>query len=259
MIKTLFEVNTQVLLDLVVVPVLFITLLTWVNRQIKELLAQYFGMRSEAVLGSLGIIIHEASHLVVALLFGHHITHVTLLRFPKNEDPDLSLGSVNHTWNQNNLYQTVGNLFIGVAPIFGCTGALLALMAWLTPEAFAGMTPLKQNPTWTQLQHFLATISQSSTPWWHWVTLIILSLSICIGGFDLSTADYLNSKVGLLSYLVLIVALTSGLTVFGIVTAFANGATRFAVSLTVILMYSFILSCLTYFLLRIIIAIKKGR
>jgi hypothetical protein len=57
--------------------------------------------------------IHEISHLIVAVLFGHKIDKVVL--FQRNKSG--TLGFVYHRWNSNSLYQSTGNFFIAIAPL----------------------------------------------------------------------------------------------------------------------------------------------
>ena len=38
--------------------------------------------------------------------------------------------------------------------------------------------------------------------------MILLSLNISIGGFDLSAADFANSRIGLIGFVIVVVALT---------------------------------------------------
>jgi len=62
----------------------------------------------------LGTPIHEFGHAMFALLFGHRITQMKLF------DPsarDGSYGYVFHSYKPGNIYQEIGNFFIGIGPI----------------------------------------------------------------------------------------------------------------------------------------------
>ncbi len=65
----------------------------------------------------LGTPIHELSHALAAKIFLHKITGIKLF------SPDRlsgELGEVSHQWNEKNIFQNIGNFFIGLAPmIFG--------------------------------------------------------------------------------------------------------------------------------------------
>ncbi|MFB6341539.1 hypothetical protein ACE01N_02400 [Saccharicrinis sp. FJH2] len=66
---------------------------------------------------SIGVPIHETGHAIFALIFGHKITEIKLF---KRDTSDGRLGYVNHSYNKKNIYQNIGNFFIGIGPvIFG--------------------------------------------------------------------------------------------------------------------------------------------
>jgi len=98
-----------------------------------------FGPRARAVCyvtGFVGTPVHELSHALFCVLFGHKITEIKMFQV---SDADGTLGYVNHSYNRRNIYQRIGNFFIGVAPILVIT-ALLSLVAWgLMPATVESM------------------------------------------------------------------------------------------------------------------------
>jgi hypothetical protein len=73
--------------------------------------------------GWLGTAVHELSHALFCVLFGHKITELRLF------DPRASgggLGYVRHAYDARNPVQQIGNLFIGLAPILVGGAALTA-------------------------------------------------------------------------------------------------------------------------------------
>jgi len=73
-----------------------------------------------------GAPIHELSHALFCFIFGHKIQKMVLF----NPDKCGTLGYVTHSYNNRNLWQVMGNFFIGIAPLFG--GLLgLYLVTWL--------------------------------------------------------------------------------------------------------------------------------
>ncbi|CAM3084744.1 hypothetical protein [Lactiplantibacillus plajomi] len=211
--------NNLIVLTIVIgVPAVFAWLLTLVNRRSKANLVNRFGINSQVYCGFLGIMLHEISHLFVALIFRHGIQSVRLIKLPHlhaDQTDDLALGYVNHTWNRNSPYQVIGNLFIGVAPIFGCTAALLGLDFWLAPGIGRAIVHLAATPEQLDWQGSLQLLMTSPTNWWQLGLLLLLSLSIILGGFDLSPADYENSALGLYSTCGGLVVLTSLATLIG--------------------------------------------
>lgn len=71
----------------------------------------------------IGTPIHEASHALMAILFGHKVHKVCWFQVGK----DGRLGYVEHNWNRRSLYQSVGCIFIALAPIFAAFAAIVAL------------------------------------------------------------------------------------------------------------------------------------
>ncbi|KRM41893.1 hypothetical protein FEZ41_05835 [Lentilactobacillus parafarraginis] len=200
MIKSII-IDISVVLGLLIgVPFLFIYILAGINRQSKALLVRRFGVRSQVLFGCLGIVVHELSHLIIAVIFAHQIVSVRLIKFPKDTDP--SLGYVNHRWNPHNLYQSVGNLFIGVAPVFGSCAVIALLAKLLIPNAYQWLQTIAQNP------QLIASLPLPSINWLSSLFFLLLTANICIGGFELSAADYHNALQGLFKTIVVIVFIT---------------------------------------------------
>ena len=61
----------------------------------------------------LGIAIHEISHAIFVIIFGHKLNKIVLFS-PKS---DGTLGYVEHSYNEKNVYQKLGNFFIGLGPV----------------------------------------------------------------------------------------------------------------------------------------------
>lgn len=247
---------------LLALPFIYIALLTYINRDTKRYLANGCGVNSELYLGWLGIFFHETSHLLVAVLFGHHITGVRLLKRPHPDkldaqgEPDLTLGYVNHTWNQRNWYQNTGNLFIGIAPIFGCTAVLLGLTALLLPNLFSGILVLTAHPLALDWESFREALVAASDPWWHWLIMLLVAMNISIGGFDLSSADFANSQTGLIGFTTVVVAITVILTMAGAATGWLSGIAALMLVISVVLTFSLIVSVIANLLVRLFLQIK---
>lgn len=104
-----------------------------------------FGSRSRVVCyitGCIGTPLHELSHALFCLIFGHKIVEIKLFQIGAE---DGTLGYVSHTFNRKNIYQRMGNFFIGIAPIV-VISAVLFLLAWLLmPAMVTQMIALIQN------------------------------------------------------------------------------------------------------------------
>lgn len=108
----------------------------------------------------IGTPVHELSHALFCLAFGHKIQRIVLF----NPDNRGTLGYVTHSYNSRNLWQVMGNFFIGIAPLFG--GLLgLYLVTWLllddAPSLFHLLTSsVFNNLTSVQLPELLSLINQ---------------------------------------------------------------------------------------------------
>lgn len=89
------------------------------------------------ITGFIGTPLHELSHAVLCILFFHKITEIKLFQFDSETGV---LGYVNHTYNKRNIYQQIGNFFIGVAPIVCGTLVLYALMRIMIPDVYEGIS-----------------------------------------------------------------------------------------------------------------------
>ena len=95
------------------------------------------GYHVQLVTGIIGTPVHELSHALFCVIFGHSIVEMEL--FTPNS-LDGSLGHVFHTYRRKNLWHQMGNFFIGIAPIIGGTAILLLLLRLFLPETFSGIS-----------------------------------------------------------------------------------------------------------------------
>lgn len=202
MMRTILNVLWQLGLWLIVIPGILGIILVAISRANKRLVAMQNGLWGMILLGGIGVILHELSHLILALLFGHHIDRVALLHIPDRNDPsDNCLGYVNHSFNDHNLYQRCGNFFIGIAPVLGCTLAMTLLTRTLAPQVYNYC-----------LQLFLPTMAPlpvSAGSKWQLIVWLILMVNIAVGGFDLSSADLQNSAHGVTALLLILLGLAA--------------------------------------------------
>ncbi len=158
-----------------------------------------FGQQSRAVCyatGFIGTPIHELSHAIMCLLFGHKIVKI---KFFQVGAEDGTLGYVLHTYNRRNIYQRIGNFFIGVAPIL-VISALLYLIAWLLmPAMVTEMTGHIQGASISEgfgpaVKGFFSAIGSFFTyattwQWWAFIGIgMFLALHMTLSGADIKGA-----------------------------------------------------------------------
>ncbi|AJA46440.1 M50B-like peptidase [Clostridium pasteurianum DSM 525 = ATCC 6013] len=92
-----------------------------------------FGIKGIMTFALIGTPIHEIGHAVMCIIFGHKITKMKLI--DTNSKTGV-LGYVEHSYNPNNIYQRIGNFFIGIGPIISGIFVLLIGLYFLLPESF---------------------------------------------------------------------------------------------------------------------------
>jgi hypothetical protein len=114
----------------------FAIIMQMITKFIRKRLASLLGEKLYIYLTCPGVMIHELSHALFCIIFGHKIQEMKLFS-PEN---DGTLGYVNHSYNPKNPYQQIGNFFIGTGPIWG--GVLLLYVAsyFLLPEGILNLT-----------------------------------------------------------------------------------------------------------------------
>lgn len=151
------------------------------------------------VTGLVGTPIHELSHALMCLFFGHRIREMRLYRIDRQSGV---LGYVTHTYNRRNPYHVMGNYFIGIAPILVGTLFLCLMMRLLLPTAFEGFGAYLSDFADWQAQglvlkqligvgavfvSFLTLLFSAAGGWQFWVFLL---LALCVSiHMNLSWAD----------------------------------------------------------------------
>lgn len=108
-------------------------ILGYLERLSNTNMIRAFGLKGIYVTAWIGTPIHELSHAAMCLIFGHKVTGIKLFQ---RRDANGTIGYVTHAYNPNSLYQRIGNLFIGTAPLIGGGLAILLFGRILLPDIF---------------------------------------------------------------------------------------------------------------------------
>lgn len=230
-----------------VIPYVTSLVTSWLGHLSKVMLVDTLGNSSQLVVGGLGVVIHELGHAIFAYLFGHKVTHVQLLNL--NYRQSGALGSVDHRWNDRNVYQMLGNFFIGLAPYYMCSLVLYLLQKYLLKAQFS-ITSLTQSLSINNnisismifdsvLDNLKSSFANAS---WEMIILyVVLTIMIASTGYDLSRNDFMTVNKGILPWIVVLIILGSILYVINVRTPIINGSIYF-VAFSILFMIHAILS-----------------
>ncbi|MCD8295070.1 MAG: metalloprotease family protein [Clostridia bacterium] len=198
--------------------------------------------------GFIGTPVHELSHALFCLIFGHRITRIVLFQI---NSADGTLGYVEHAYNKRNVYQNIGNFFIGVAPILVISVIMFVIAYFLLP-AFVDtlgtlpasiedveFVPLMKN-IWEIIKTFFSLIGT-----WQWWVFFVIGLFLCLH-MTLSTADIKGAWSGfvLLLIVLLIVDIILEAVSGGLLTSFTSVVISIGGYLLSIMLISLIISLL---------------
>jgi hypothetical protein len=173
--------------------------------------------------GWLGTIVHELGHAIFCMIFGHKITEIKLF----SPDPETgTTGYVKHSYNRTNIYQLVGNFFIGIGPIL-----LGTVVIFLLAYGLLGLNPFNasgnfnfassQLNSWDSFRELLQSLWNSSGhlfreifAWEHlssWQLYAFIYLVFAVGSsITLSPSDIKAALVGFSVIAVLVFLLNLG-------------------------------------------------
>ena len=205
----------QVLLSVGVI-LIFGSLIAFCNKTFYS----NIGYRSNALCiatGFIGTPIHELSHALFCVIFRHKINEIKLFTIGS----DGTLGYVSHSYNRRNIYQRIGNFFIGVGPILGISAVILLIAKLFLPDLPTEILAQSQNytPQAGILSAFegianslIAFFSYIGSPkWWIFIAIsMLLSLHMTLSKADLhGVADGLLFLLPLLLLIDTIIGLIS--------------------------------------------------
>lgn len=139
--------------------------------------ARLFGRRLQLYLFGLpGTVVHEGSHVVACLLFGHRVHRV---RWFDPQATDGSLGSVEHSYDAASAYQRAGTIVIGLAPLLAGAVVLLVASRHLLGVPFGSLA---------DVAGFADPATLARIGLWRWLLFAYVSLSVG-GSMHLSASD----------------------------------------------------------------------
>lgn len=128
-------INTIVIVGISLVCMFFCGLIIeLLEKKANYYLQGAFGYTGIVITG-LGTVVHELSHLLMAILGRMKIEDVKLFR-PIKGRRDGVLGYVKYSYSKRNYYHKLFLLFVGVAPIFGGTLVILISLNILLPTSY---------------------------------------------------------------------------------------------------------------------------
>lgn len=216
------------------------------------------------VTGAVGTPLHECAHALFCVIFGHKINEIKLFQI---NSADGTLGYVNHSYNPKNIYQKIGNFFIGVAPIIVISAVLYLLAYLLMPEFVA------QINSGFQISDFVSNIGNvienlfevlrsffSCARTWQWWVFITAGIFLALH-MNLSKADIQGAAGGIVFLLVavlavdVVLALVSG----SLLDRFTQGVLGIASYLLCFLSLALTISLIAVVISFMFRAVKKGK
>lgn len=193
------------MISLCILPLLTAYILSSFGNFNKQFLVNHFGIWSQNTLGGLGVIIHELSHLLLALIFGHHIDHVKLLDLHRPHE-NSTMGYVMSSWHTDSVYESLGLFFLSIAPCFGCSAFLLLIhtLFWHTFDLRIMTMPSIENVVHLALKN---TSNIFGTFGLKWLIFLFLIIIVSSTGYGLSDADWKGCMQGLPYWIVVVLFL----------------------------------------------------
>ena len=168
--------------------IIYAIVMQFLTNFIRQRLAIILGVKSYVLLTAPGVMIHELSHALFCLIFGHKIEEMKLF----SPEDDGTLGYVNHSYNKKNLYHKIGNLFIGTGPIWGGITVLWIASSFLLPD---GIINLKNGLSVT-IEQFINHLMTEEF-WTSWQSYLWLYIVITVSShITLSPLDIQGATAG---------------------------------------------------------------
>jgi hypothetical protein len=223
---TVLKISLIEMLYLTGLLILVGLILGFLERLSNNFMQRAIGRKGILITAWLGTPIHEIGHALMCLLFHHKITKLQFLNVKGQSEV---LGYVQHSYNKNNLYQRIGNLFIGLGPIFSGTFSLILALYLLLPHSYAvfkrfliqGINSDKIDLNllssllesgWTLFKSIFTTNNLGNPLFW-----LFIIIAICVSShIALSKSDINGAKDGFFVLFVLIFIINLLLRIFSV-------------------------------------------
>lgn len=225
--------------------------------------AAFFVVR---ISGAVGTPVHELSHALMCLIFGHRITDMKIY---SNKKRSKTLGYVEHSYNRRNVYHLVGNFFIGIAPIVVGGLVVTLFVRLLTPwmyndmmKEFSDVMSADGAGFFTEMVKsivsvFISFFKFSNFTSWRWWVCIILAFAISIH-MEISRSDIKGGLKGLgvIAVILLVVDLVLAFLFPKALTAVTSGFVTAGIYLGMFLMIPAIFSGIVLLVSGLVALIK---
>ncbi|MBQ9369932.1 MAG: hypothetical protein IJU10_02530 [Clostridia bacterium] len=223
--------------------------------------------------GCIGTPIHELGHAFFCLVFGHKIVEMKLFSPDKESG---TVGYVKHSFNEKNIYQRMGQFFIGVGPIIFGSGVLLLLLFLLVRPAFTSLATAMSSLGSAENSlgdyftligsgfggFFRTLFSGELVTTWQWWVMLLLGCMIAIH-MNLSKADIDGAKLGLLLVIAIfalvpiIVGIISSTAHWYVTTAMTSAAIYVMCVYALAIIFASISVAIVFLIRLFIILVKK--
>lgn len=222
--------------------------------------------------GYVGTPIHELSHALMCVLFGHTVKKIRMFGDAKRSK---TLGYVEHTYYRRNLYHQIGNFFIGISPVLAGGAVILLLVRVLTPDLYFGMRAetaeigavFASRFDGDALLSLLSGIgsvlgvlfSLESLTDWRWWICMVLSFSIAIH-MEVSRSDIRSGVrgLGVIAALLLVADIILGLLFPSALTAVTSACVTAGIFIALLMIIPAIFSLVIGLVSMMVILIRES-
>ncbi|GAB6169583.1 hypothetical protein JCM1393_20430 [Clostridium carnis] len=129
----ILKLSTLLTIGIIGSLVVFGLLIGQIEKKSSQLIYNGLGKYGVIFTGIIGTTVHEFSHAIMCKLFLHKIIDIKWFSLSLE---NRELGYVKHTFNKRNIYQRIGNFFIGIAPIIVGSTILIIFYRLFLKDSF---------------------------------------------------------------------------------------------------------------------------